>query len=345
MLKRTMILSTVLLFLGAPPPLAQGESLSDVFARVSDSVVIVIVREHELPPRGEGQPVSTGGLGSGVVISADGKILTAAHVIQAADEVQVRFRNGDTVPAKILSSAQSADVALIQLTGTPPKPPAVAPMGDSGAVRVGDEVFVVGAPFGIGHTLTVGHVSARRAPRNVEGLLGQMELFQTDAAINQGNSGGPMFNMKGEVIGIVSHIISRSGGFEGLGFAVTSKTASTLLIDRAGFWTGMEGFLLEGDMARIFNVPQATAILVQRVAEKSPAAKAGLRPGTYRAVIEDEEILLGGDVILGAMGIPLSETKAYDKIYTLLSGLKPGESATVTVLRDGERKTLSVPLR
>ncbi len=345
MLKRTILILTVLVSLGAPPLLAQGESLSDVFDRVSGSVVIVVTKQRELTDQGPGKLVSTGGLGSGVVISADGKILTAAHVVQAADEVKVQLRNGDMLAAKILSSAPSADVALIQLTEKPSAPPVVAVIGDSGAVRVGEEVFVVGAPFGIGHTLTVGHISARRSPKSVEGLLGQTELFQTDAAINQGNSGGPMFNMKGEVIGIVSHIISHSGGFEGLGFAVTSKTARTLLIDQAGFWTGMEGFLLEGDMAHAFNVPQGAGILVQRVAENSPAQKAGLRPGIYRAVIEEEEILLGGDVILSAMGISISEEKAYDKIYKLMSGLRPGEAATVTVLRDGERKTLSVPLR
>jgi S1-C subfamily serine protease len=344
MRKPVMPVLLVLASLCTPVVRAQEASLSDVFQRVSDSVVIVVVKEHEMSGRA-GEVVSTGGLGSGVVISADGKILTAAHVVQAADEVGVQFRDGGKAKARILASAQAADVALIQITDPLPGQPTVAPIGDSEAVRVGDQVFVVGAPFGIGHTLTVGHVSARRSPRMVEGLLGQTELFQTDAAINQGNSGGPMFNMKGEVIGIVSHIISRTGGFEGLGFAVTSQTAKTLLIDRAGFWTGIDGFLLEGDFAKVFNLPQGVGLLVQRVAKDSPAEKAGLRPGRYRAVIEDEEILLGGDVILGAMGIAISEEKAYDKIYTLLSGLKPGEAATVTVLRDGERKTLSVPLR
>jgi len=344
MLRRNLVVCALLASVGGGEVAAQDGTLADLFEKVRDSVVVVLTKQHEVSGPAPGGLTSTGSLGSGVVISADGKILTAAHVVQTADEVGVRFRNGETLPAKILSSAPSADVALIQVTQKLPQPAAVVPIGDSDAVRTGDQVFVVGAPFGISHTLTVGHISARRAPRSAQGLLGETELFQTDAAINQGNSGGPMFNMKGEVIGVVSHIISRSGGFEGLGFAVTAKTARALLIDQSGFWSGMEGYRLDEDMARVFNVPQGAGILVQRVAEGSPAARAGIRPGTYRAVIEDEELLLGGDIILSAMGINIGEADSYDRIYKLLSALKPGDVATVIVLRDGAQKTLKVTL-
>lgn len=344
MLRRHVIVCALLATLGMGEMPAQEKPLADIFDGVCDSVVVVLTKQHEVSGDAPGNFASTGSLGSGVVISSDGKILTAAHVVQTADEAAVRFRNGETMPAKILATAPSADVALIQVTLPMPKTAKVVPIGNSDAVRTGDEIFVVGAPFGIGHTLTVGHISARRTPRSVDGMLLQTELFQTDAAINQGNSGGPMFNMKGEVIGVVSHIITRSGGFEGLGFAVTAKTAKALLIDQMGFWSGMEGFLLEGDMARIFNIPQAAGILVQRVAENSPAAKAGLRPGTYRAVIEEEPILLGGDIILNAMGVTIGEQNAYDRIYKLLSDLRTGDVATVTILRDGQQKKLTVAL-
>lgn len=130
-----------------------------------------------------------------------------------------------------------------------------------------------------------------------------------------------------------------------MGFAVTSNTARTLLIERQGFWSGMDGYLISGDMARIFNVPQAAGILVQRVAENSPASRAGLRAGIYHAQIEGEELLLGGDIILSAMGIAMGEEKSYDRIYQLMSGLRSGEVVQVVVLREGQQKTLNVSVR
>ena len=154
-----------------------------------------------------------------MLISKDGKVLTAAHVVQTADTVSVEFPNGEIVKAKVVSSEPPADIALLQLERVPASA-VVAKLGDSDQVGVADQIFVVGAPYGISHTLTVGHISARRTPGGEQSELGLAEFFQTDAAVNQGNFGGPMFNMNGEVIGIVSHILSQSGGFEGLGFAV-----------------------------------------------------------------------------------------------------------------------------
>ena len=191
-----------------------------VFKRVSGSVVVILTEEKVLPPDTyEGKKVSAQGLGSGVLVSKDGKVLTAAHVVQTADTVSVEFPNGEIVKAKVVSSEPPADVALLQLERVPASA-VVAKLGDSDQVGVADQIFVVGAPYGISHTLTVGHISARRTPRGEQSELGLAEFFQTDAAVNQGNFGGPMFNMNGEVIGIVSHILSQSGGFEGLGFAV-----------------------------------------------------------------------------------------------------------------------------
>jgi S1-C subfamily serine protease len=166
-------------------------------------------------------------MGSGVVISSDGKILTAAHLIEAADATLVEFSNGQLIPARILGAVRNADVALLQLEHTPTQIVAAA-LGDSDKVEVGEEVFVVGAPYGLGRTLTAGHISARHSSDNKTIDAALMEFLQTDAAINQGNSGGPMFNMNGEVIGIVTRILSQSGGSEGLGFAATSKMARQL---------------------------------------------------------------------------------------------------------------------
>src|SRR5262249_16951327 len=157
------------------------------------------------------------GLASGVLISGDGKVLTAAHVVQAVDQVFVEFIDGQLVTACVISSAPAADVALLQLDSVPP---GVAPaqLGDSDKVEVGDEVFVVGAPYGLSYTLSVGHIGGRAAPKGSLASLSAGEFLQTDAPINSGNSGSPMFNRQGEVVGIVSNIMSRSGGFEGIGF-------------------------------------------------------------------------------------------------------------------------------
>jgi S1-C subfamily serine protease len=213
-----------------------------------------------------------------------------------------------------------------------------AKLGDSDAVDVGDQIFVVGAPLGMGHTLTVGHVSARRAPNATFGSLASAELFQTDAAINQGNSGGPMFNLDGEVIGIVSHIVSRSGGSEGLGFAVTSNAARTLVIDEPSVWTGLEGFLLTEVFAEAFNLPQGTAgLLVQRVADGSPAQRFGLRAGSVPIAVGDNRLLIGGDIILAVEGISLGTVDAYESIRRrLIERRAGGEQIRVTVLRRGE---------
>jgi S1-C subfamily serine protease len=175
--------------------------------------------------------------------------------------------------------------------------------------------------------------------------MSRSEFFQTDAAINEGNSGGPMFNMHGEVIGIVSHIVSRSGGFEGLGFVVTSNLARKLLLERSPFWSGMEGFLLSGEMAKIFNVPQPAGLLVQRIAPHSPASQLGLRPGTLAAVIEGEPLVVGGDIILEVQGVPfIPDGSSYTVIRERLTSLKPGDKITVLVLRDGRKEELTAKL-
>src|SRR5262249_55881749 len=149
--------------------------------------------------------------GSGVVISADGKVMTAAHVVHAMDEISVEALGGETVKGRVVASEPAADLSLVQLERVPAGVVA-ARLADSDAVRVGDQVIIVGAPYGLGHSLSVGWISARWPPNTVYRGMPLAEFFQTDAVINTGNSGGPMVNMAGDVIGIVSHNISKSGG-------------------------------------------------------------------------------------------------------------------------------------
>src|SRR5262245_1218312 len=323
-----------------PCSAARAETLGSVFKRVNQSVVVVRTRETDVVGSGPSVLTSAHGLGSGVLVSTDGKVITAAHIVQTADEVTVEFLTGEAIRARVIASEPSADVSLLQLERVPAgvQP---AKLGDSDKVDVGDQIFIVGAPYGLSHTLTVGHISARHRPNTIYSEMAAAEFLQTDAAINQGNSGGPMFNEAGEMIGIVSHIISKSGGFEGLGFVVTSNMARTLLLERRSFWSGVQGFVLRGPLAKIFNMPQSTGILVQRVAAGSPAERAGLRPGTLNATIDGETFLVGGDIILSVGGIQVGEPGSRERVLALRRSLGPGAMYTIVVLREGRRVELT----
>jgi len=312
-------------------------SVTQAFKRVGGSVVVVRTIEHVPgPQRSKALEMQAPGLGSGVLISADGKVLTAAHVVQTADAVGIEFPGGELIEATVLASDPAADVALLQV-GRVPAGVQPAKLGDSDKTEVGDQIFVVGAPFGISHTLTVGYVSARRRPNATFGLE-SAEMFQTDAAISAGNSGGPMFNLAGEVIGVVSRIVSHSGGSEGLGFAVSSNTVRRQLFAEPTVWSGVEGYLLTGEMARAFNVPVTRAgLLVQRVAHGSLAERMGLRGGNLPAVVAGEGLIAGGDIVLDVEGIPLGGQDAYEEIRKRMIEVRDRSgSIRVTVLRAGD---------
>jgi serine protease Do len=330
----------IALALAASVGSARAQSVAEVFKRVQDSVVVIHVEERDDPGGPGTGAVEFEGLGSGVLIAKD-RVLTAAHVVQVADRISVDV-GGETLAATVVNSEPSADVALIQLE-RPAARGTVAELGDSDAVQVGDQVLVVGAPLGMSRTLSVGHVSARRSAHATYGGLGGAELLQTDASINPGNSGGPMFDMNGKVIGIVSHIIFQEAGAGGLGFVVTSNLAKELVLSGRKFWSGMEGYTLEGAMAKIFQLPQARGILVQKIAKGSPAEKVGLIPGNRKATIGDETFLVGGDVILSVMGLDVSNPDFTAKLRSAFESRAAGTPIKVVVLRGG--RTIELELR
>jgi S1-C subfamily serine protease len=325
-----LLLLVTLVSVGRPAP-AGAQAVGEVFRKVSPSVVVIRSKGRDVSVSGQ---VRFGEIGSGVLISADGKVMTAAHVVHAMDEISVEFIGGEAVPARVVSSEPAADLSLLQLDRVPAGV-TVSRLADSRSVRVGDQVLVVGAPYGLAYSLSVGHVSARWPPNSVYPAFPLAEFFQTDATINTGNSGGPLFNLAGDVIGIVSHNISKGGGSEGLGFVVTINTAKDLLLARRSIWTGLEGHTLSGDLAAIFNLPQPEGFLVKTVAKGSPAEEVGIRGGTRTATIDGQTLVVGGDVLLAVDGIPAGNLADYKRMREHLQRLAPDATITVTVLRAG----------
>jgi serine protease Do len=315
----------------SPDPVA-AQTVREVFEKVAPTVVVIRARGREVTTGGQSRFAETG---SGVLISSDGKVMTAAHVVHAMDEIAVQFLGGETVAARVVSSEPAADLSLLQLDRVPPGAK-VAAMADSNTVHVGDPVIIVGAPYGLSYSLSAGYISARWAPNTVYKTMPLAEFFQTTATINTGNSGGPMFAMNGEVIGIVSHNISKSGGSEGLGFVVTLNTAKQLLLEKRSFWAGLEGLMLDDDLADLLNLPpRASGYIVKTVAKDSPGEQIGLHGATQVVRISGQDVPLGGDIILTVEGISMSAPNQ-PKIREVLSAMQSGESFKVTILRKGE---------
>jgi len=330
--RTTWIVVAAILAVCAAESVVSAQTVRDVFQKVAPTVVVIRARGRDVTTSGQVGYTETG---SGVLVSTNGQVMTAAHVVQTLDEISVEFLGGETVSARVVAAEPAADLALLQLDRVPPGS-AVAAMADSTAVRVGDRVIIIGAPYGLGHSLSAGYISARWPANTVYPSMPLAEFFQTDAVINTGNSGGPMFDMQGRVIGIVSHNISKSGGSEGLGFVVTLNTARELLLEKKSFWSGTEGLFLTDQLADLLNVPaRQTGWIIKSVAKASPADEIGLRGATMLVTIAGQQVPLGGDIILSVGGVPFSPANA-QRIRDMLSGAVPGTPFTVTILRAGD---------
>lgn len=318
--------------------MASAQDISKIYSKVNPAVVTITVEEKEIVTDQMTMSkavVTNEGLGSGVVISEAGEIMTAAHVVEAAENVTVTFINGEKVPAKVVTMNSDADVALVKLVWIPDGL-SVASVANSDDVKIGNQIFVIGAPLGLEHSLSVGHISGRMADDEISDKFSRPEFFQTDASINHGNSGGPMFNMKGEVIGIVSFILSQSGGFEGIGFAVTSNVAKHELLGEQPFWFGLTHQPLGGVSAYIFNLPQEMGLMVQKVATNSPADIAGVKPGVFSVNIEGQEVLAGGDIILKVDKFDIAPDLDIPAFRQTMANKKAGDEIPLRVLRGGK---------
>ncbi len=320
--------------------IAKSQDLTELYKKVNPAVVVILTEQKEIISAGKAtQTVTAGGLGSGFMIS-EKQIITAAHVVQVAEKVSVEFTDGEIIPAKVISSYGNADVALLELIWAK-KNAVTVKLGDSDQVKIGEKVFVVGAPYGLGHSLSSGYVSGIIKSKKDKNPFTNSEYIQTDAAINTGNSGGPMFNMKGEVIGVVSNILTESGGFQGIGFASSSNITRELLFEKKIMWSGTDTYILTGKMARIFNLPQESGLLVQRVVKISPFGILGIQDGDTQLTINDENIVVGGDIILSINGVKFELTdESLLKISKMIEQSVANDPIELIVLRGGKIVTL-----
>ncbi len=320
---------------------ASSQSFADLVEKVDQSVVTIHVLEKKNVGMGTpGTFTSAEGLGSGVLVGEKQLyVLTAAHVVANASKIRVSFKDGTELVATNARIDKTADVALIKLERAVTNIPS-ARIGDSEKVRIGDDIFVIGSPLGLEHSVSKGIISGKHKELNETNPAPAMEFFQTDASINKGNSGGPMFNMDGEVVGIVSSILSFSGGFEGLGFAATSGVAKELLMQRGRFWLGADVVPMSAEFCKLFNVPQEGAVLVQGVTDNSPAYFMGMKGGYVTMSIGETEFLAGGDFVLDFDGIPLSSREDIEKLWEHLNKIEKGHEYVIKVFRNGAIKHL-----
>lgn len=312
----------------------------ELIARLEKSVVLVKVEGRGIVHEKEGISLEpSGSLGTGVVLATDGVVLTAAHVVADAVVTRVRLPGGSEQAARVVFSDDGADLALLR-TESPLAGLVAARLGDSDRVRKGETVYVIGNPVGIESSLSVGVVSGRHRASHIFGGSVEAEVIQTDAAINEGNSGGPIFNSRGEVIAVAQGIVTRGGGSEGIGFGLAINAVKKLLQMDPCLWLGFTGVPLPPALASALNAPGRDPVLVERVTPGGPADQAGLKAGTLPIQIGKEHLLLGGDVVLKIDGRPpLEWVRAQPE-----TGRRPGERHEVrlTVLRDGTTRDVTL---
>jgi serine protease Do len=311
-------------------------SISDLFKQVSPSVVFISASSID-PFKVINRVKSV--IGSGFIISKDGLVLTNAHVVLGRNIIIVTLDDGNKAVAKLIGADPILDLAVLRIPPLPEGHPS-ATLGDSDTVQIGEEVLAIGNPLGLEQTLTRGIVSGINRILPESPLSFMLPLIQTDAAINLGNSGGPLVNLCGEVIGINTSTIFPA---QNIGFAVPINIAKQIipqLVERGRVirpWVGIHGKPIKKEALAIINVPLTDGFLVETVEPGSPAERVGVRGGYLPITIAGTEFLLGGDVITGINGQSLDEP---EKLMKLVRSLKVGDKVNLTLYR--EMKTRQV---
>ncbi len=294
------------------PVVPEGSPFEDFFREFQDR-------------QGPQAPRRSNALGSGFVISESGFIVTNNHVIEDADEIEIEFFSGERLPATLVGTDPNTDIALLKVESDKPLP--FVSFGDSDLMRVGDWVMAVGNPLGQGFSVSAGIISARN--RELSGAYD--DFIQTDAAINRGNSGGPLFNMDGQVIGVNTAILSPTGGSIGIGFSMASNVVGRVVDQLREFgetrrgWLGVRIQDVTDDMAEALGLDEAKGAMVSEVME-GPSKEAGIE---------------SGDVILSFDGVDISDTR---ELVRVVGNSDVGKAVRVVVLRDGETQTVLVTL-
>ena len=301
-------------------PAGEGLSVADIYERTHESVV-------EISTSAQAQ-------GSGFVYDADGHVVTNQHVVAGASEITVRFANGSRYPATIVGTDRSTDLAVLDVDA-PAEVLQPLQLGDSSVLREGDPVVALGSPFGLEGSITSGIVSALHRQMTAPNNFTITDSIQTDAAINHGNSGGPLLDADGRVIGVNAQIESESGGNDGVGFAIPSNTVRQIagqLIE-----TGVvEHAYLGVSLGTVEN-----GVAVEEVVAGTPADEAGLEPATGSTTEGGVQVPTGGDVIVEFDGKPVATSAA---LQSAVDARRPGDTVTLVVVRDGNRREIDVTL-
>lgn len=318
---------------------ADGVTIADVVERVLPAVVNVSsTRTLKMrtpfqwffgPGREGPQERREQGLGSGVIVSTKGVVLTNNHVVEKAEEITVTTSDGREFEAKVLGTDPKSDLAVLQLKGDPVGLTAMT-FGDSSQLRLGDVVLAIGNPFGIGQTVTMGIVSAKG--RADLGIVDYEDFIQTDAAINPGNSGGALINMRGELVGINTAILSRNGGYQGVGFAIPTNMAAPIMqsLQKTGKvvrgWLGVAIQQVDQELAKALKLNSTEGVLISDVKPGGPADRAGLKRG---------------DVVLTVAGQRVDTT---GRLRNLVAAAGANKKVPLDIIREGKKQTIDVLL-
>jgi S1-C subfamily serine protease len=332
----------------------QPLSVNEIYRRAAPGVVQVtstaLVRQETDPffgPFALPQQQTQKALGSGFVIDKAGHIITNDHVVAGARSVEVSFSNNESMKAKIVGVDPSSDVAILKVAA---RSRALTPLrlGNSDTVQVGDPVVAIGNPFGLDRSITSGIVSALQRPITAPNGFTIDHVIQTDAVLNHGNSGGPLLNSRGQVIGVSSQIQTAGGdGNVGIGFAIPINTVKSVAaqlmktgrVDHT--FLGIDGKPVTRSIAKLFHLPAQHGVLVGGVCTGSGAAKAGLHGSTNDVVVSGESWPLGGDLIVKVDGATVAST---DRLRALVAAKKPGDTVHVTIFRNTKERTIDVKL-
>jgi len=329
------------------PTAASGSlSVGDVYRHTSKGVVEIIQtssgQASPFPGNGSGTQQAQG---SGFVYDEQGHIVTNDHVVDGADSITVKLWNGSTYDATVVGADPSTDLAVLKIDAPTSVLHPIA-LADSDAVQVGDGVVAIGSPFGLPETVTSGIVSALHRQMTSPNNFTIDDSIQTDAAINHGNSGGPLLDLQAKVIGVNSQIQSESGGNDGVGFAVPSNTVRSIVSQIVSGGKIEHAYL----GVAVQTIPESAAgslglaagAEVTTVRDGTPAAKAGLKAaGSGTKIVDNESYAVGGDVITAVDGTTITSS---DQLSNLIAGKSPGDTVKVTYVRDGKSHTVSVTL-